>query len=350
MPSKCTCIAATFTTHPWVIRNSDSILSRYVGDTATIEILSDGKCNVHEGKAKHVGPAPRQTPAQWGSYRSKCQVRGVTIMAFECVPETAITAAAESLRYMLHDTPTSICQRLVENDADIAIIGRDQVVSDMPPHGHLRGQSCAVGDRNFDHGTRGVGGNLACPTCSVGEENVTMLNDKHYGQENILIHEFAHSVMCIGMDDEQRHSICAAFQEAQQSGSYRRHIYMMENADEYWAEATQSWFDATVRTDVNDGVNTREKLKKHDPLLATLLMNAYGDGPWRYTHTMPREWGGKARSSPVWHYHQQMQSLDAGFQQPHPQLQLHQAPVHHKRSKSRFCCFPFSSALGSKLQ
>lgn len=75
-----------------------------------------------------------------------------------------------------------------------------------------------------------------------------MLNDKHYGQENILIHEFAHSVMCIGMDDEQRHSICAAFQEAQQSGSYRRHIYMMENADEYWAEATQSWFDATVRT------------------------------------------------------------------------------------------------------
>lgn len=75
-----------------------------------------------------------------------------------------------------------------------------------------------------------------------------MLNDKHYGQENILIHEFAHSVMCIGMDDEQRHSICAAFLEAQQSGCYQRHIYMMENADEYWAEATQSWFDATIRT------------------------------------------------------------------------------------------------------
>ena len=75
-----------------------------------------------------------------------------------------------------------------------------------------------------------------------------MLDDRHYSQENILIHEFAHSVMCIGMDDEQRLSICAAFEEAQRSGSYQRHIYMMENADEYWAEATQSWFDATVRT------------------------------------------------------------------------------------------------------
>ena len=75
-----------------------------------------------------------------------------------------------------------------------------------------------------------------------------MLNDKHYSQENILIHEFAHSVMCIGMDDEQRQSICGAYEEAKQSGLYQTHIYMMANADEYWAEATQSWFDATVRT------------------------------------------------------------------------------------------------------
>ena len=90
------------------------------------------------------------------------------LQAFDYVPENAIIAAAESLQYMLHATPAAICQRLAENDADIAIIGRDQVVSDIPPHGHLRGQSCAVGDRTFDHGTRGVGGNLACPTCSVG--------------------------------------------------------------------------------------------------------------------------------------------------------------------------------------
>ena len=75
-----------------------------------------------------------------------------------------------------------------------------------------------------------------------------MLNDKYYTQENILIHEFAHSVMCIGMDDEQRQSINGAYKEAKQAGLYQSDIYMMENADEYWAEATQSWFDATVRT------------------------------------------------------------------------------------------------------
>jgi hypothetical protein len=47
--------------------------------------------------------------------------------------------------------------------------------------------------------------------------------------------------------------------------------YMMENVDEYWAEGCQSWFDATIRTDVNSGINTRQKLRQHDPDLALLL-------------------------------------------------------------------------------
>jgi hypothetical protein len=46
---------------------------------------------------------------------------------------------------------------------------------------------------------------------------------------------------------------------------------MMFNADEYWAEGCQSWFDATIRTDVNSGINTRDKLKAHDTHFAQLL-------------------------------------------------------------------------------
>lgn len=75
-----------------------------------------------------------------------------------------------------------------------------------------------------------------------------MEDDRHYWQENILIHEFSHSIMCIGMDHQQRQSVEAAYNEAKAAGLYQSHIYMMANADEYWAEATQSWFDATVRS------------------------------------------------------------------------------------------------------
>lgn len=73
---------------------------------------------------------------------------------------------------MLQDLPADIWQRLIQGEADIAIIGREQVVSDMPPHCHLKGKACDVGERTFDHGTRGVGGNLGCPTCSVGTQLV----------------------------------------------------------------------------------------------------------------------------------------------------------------------------------
>jgi len=51
---------------------------------------------------------------------------------------------------------------------------------------------------------------------------------------------------------------------------------MMENADEYFAEGCQTWFDATARSDVNSGINTREKLKAHDPGFAELLAEVRG--------------------------------------------------------------------------
>ena len=44
-----------------------------------------------------------------------------------------------------------------------------QVVSDMPPHRSLRGAEAVGGGRTFDDGCRGVGGNWAIPTCSVGD-------------------------------------------------------------------------------------------------------------------------------------------------------------------------------------
>ena len=106
-----------------------------------------------------------------------------------------------------------------------------------------------------------------------------MLDDKHYSQENILIHEFAHSVMCIGMDDEQRQSVCGAYEEAKQLGLYQKHIYMMANADEYWAEATQSWFDATARTGDRHAcyisVKVSSSIALCDVIRSTLIASAF---------------------------------------------------------------------------
>lgn len=67
--------------------------------------------------------------------------------------------------------------------------------------------------------------------------------------------------------------------------------YIMANADEYWAEASQAWFEATIRMDATGGVTTRAGVRSRDPRLAQLLELIWGDGPWRFHHDSPAPLG-----------------------------------------------------------
>lgn len=60
-----------------------------------------------------------------------------------------------------------------------------------------------------------------------------------YPYESILVHEFAHCVMDVGLDDEARGRIRAAYAAALRRGIVDQQSYMGSNASEYWAEAAQ---------------------------------------------------------------------------------------------------------------
>lgn len=92
--------------------------------------------------------------------------------------------------------------------------------------------------------------------------------------------------MNLGLGSNEQAMIRRCHAEAVSRGLYSPGCYMASCPEEYWAEGTQSWFDATARVDVNCGVNTREKLRRHDPALGLLLFGAYGDGSWRFTQTV----------------------------------------------------------------
>jgi hypothetical protein len=77
------------------------------------------------------------------------------------------------------------------------------------------------------------------------------------------------------------------YAQARQRKTYKLDVYLMKNADEYWAEATQAWFEATVRTDVTDGVRTRWELAGRDPEVAALMLRVYGRNEWLYSDTQP---------------------------------------------------------------
>lgn len=283
----------TYTTHVWRLRDgkTEELIAEHVGGNSTllaeptgITVLSgilDITPNVNVRK-------------EWGAYRTRfITPAGVCIKAWDCVPEEAIVAADRTLGHMFLHMPPDLKQQLAFKGAEVAIISRSQVTSDIPAHNCLKDCDAGDGGRTFDDGCRGVGGNAGCPTTSVGEENLTMADDKWYPQEDILIHEFSHAVMDVGLDGSQhREAIIEAHRAALAAKLYDPGCYMASNAQEYWAEGAQAWFDATVRTDVNSGINTREKLKRHDPTLAKLLAFAYGDGTWRYPHTAPKKFSG----------------------------------------------------------
>ena len=144
----------------------------------------------------------------------------------------------------------------------------------MPPHNFLKGIQASLGQRSYDDGCRGVGGTVHVPCTSVGEENLLgelIGGDPHFTHESILVHEFSHAVMNVGLTDEARGRITAAFVNASESGEFDNESYMMSNAEEFWAEGAQAWFHASMRSDVNCGINTRDGVIERVPELAALV-------------------------------------------------------------------------------
>ncbi len=198
------------------------------------------------------------------------QDNGIEFVSSTSVSNVAIKRTQYVIRRMTSTAP-EIRARMAAARFRVEIIGKAQVISDLPDYADLKAKKTFDG-RSFDDGTRGVGGKNKC---SIGEENLLCLRNQKYPDEDILVHEFSHSIM-YNMDAELSGAVEAAYRNAIGRGLYPARIYMMANSSEYWAEGTQAWFDATIRRDVNGGFNTRVKLKAHDPDLAAVLERVYG--------------------------------------------------------------------------
>ena len=279
----------SYSTHAWRFRSQEDgrVIGEYVGHSKRL-VIHDSCIELLPLEDITYEPKP-----EWGAYRVRAtSSSGLEIWSFDCVDKQAIKEAQSIIDHMLNEAKSDVIKNLLKCKCKVSIIGRDQYTTDIPEHSYLKLQR---GGRDMDSTTRGLGGSLELPVTSCGEENLTMVDDKSYSMENILIHEFGHSIMNIGMSPEDRKRVCECYEKARSKEMYSRDIYMISNEDEYWAEGCQSWFDASIRSDVNDGHNTREKLKQHDPDLCSILAETLGDGSWRYPHTAPSLFGQRKR-------------------------------------------------------
>jgi hypothetical protein len=128
----------------------------------------------------------------------------------------------------------------------------------------------------WDRRARGLGGNPT--TCA--EENLLGYPGTRYFGENIFVHEFAHGIMGVAIrtaDSALYAEIQAAYKEAMAKGLWKNH-YASTNANEYWAEGTQTWFWSNYEyKDGETRVQTPEDLQRYDPKLYELLSRVYAD-------------------------------------------------------------------------
>ena len=143
---------------------------------------------------------------------------------------------------MLEHVPTVVAN-LVDVGAELHIIGKNQVTSDLPYLRHWKGKPFETYGKMFqsiDARTRGVGGLLA----SCGEENLLKLpSDRYRDHRDICTHEFAHTVLSFGISPDVREIVRKQFTKSTNAGLWKT-AYASTNDDEFFAELSMWYFDS----------------------------------------------------------------------------------------------------------
>ena len=284
----------TYLNHHWIVRSKDGEASFVVsGSESTVVVTTSGTGGLELTLAGMTLEPLHQLLCShhpvWGQYTCRATVHGIPICSYSnAVGDDAVIQAVEIIRGMLEDVCDSehtqeMISRMIRLGVEVAIIGQDQNTTDIPAHAHLRGRRIQNSSRTFEHDTRGVGATVSCPVMSCPEENLMESDSDRYPHENILVHEFAHTVMNLGLLGTELYTrIKESYHAAMRNNLYDGQSYVALNAEEYWAEMTQAWFHATARKDVTSGITTRDGLMHHDPRLAVLMYEVWGNGEWRF--------------------------------------------------------------------
>lgn len=214
----------------------------------------------------------RLDPPEKGFFEKKLDFHGIPIKASGVVVDKAMYIAYDRLSMMLDHLPM-VVSNLVAAGAELHIIGRNQVTTDLPEWRHDKGRPIPeYGGLTRDQRTRGMGGLLT----SCGEENLLKLKNDHYYGRDICVHEFAHSIRNYGIPREVRARFNEQYKKSLAKGLWKG-SYAGSNPDEFFAELTM-WYFGT-HGDLNmtgpKPENGPEGLKKYDPEAYALFDEFY---------------------------------------------------------------------------
>ena len=211
-------------------------------------------------------------PPEGGFYAKRLDYDGILIKAPTNVVDEALFAARGRLSMMLSNLPNARI-KLHAAGAELHIIGRDQVTTDLPEWQHDKGKPLAeYNGLTRDQRTRGMGGLMT----SCGEENLLKLEKDRYRGRDICVHEFAHNILGHGVSREVRQKVREQYHRSLDHGLWVG-SYGGSNFDEFFAELTM-WYFGTHGDLGMKGAKPavgRDGLKAYDPEAFMLLDDFY---------------------------------------------------------------------------
>lgn len=235
-------------------------------------------------------------------YKKHINVMGIAVLSSNQVSDCGLKKAAWMVHGILSHIKRwpEIVAEMKAVDSRVAIMGKNEVTTEIPEHSDLTPAS------QWDS-YRGLGATKWRPASSAGEENVMCAADDPYKGESILLHEFIHGIGRTGAkflkwgDQAQEWDdyLGDKYKTAKAAGLWRD-TYAMTNKIEFFAEISQSFFDGNqlphnkegcCTTDPNDSncndgihncVNTRAKLQGYDSASFAFL-NDFWKAPEAWT-------------------------------------------------------------------
>jgi hypothetical protein len=206
-------------------------------------------------------------------YRKYVDANGFPVVSSRKVPDEALMKARDIIIFMTNVLPDSVVAVMRNTGVRIAVMARYEGTTDIPEHKHLENDTSI----NWDVRARGLGGSIRQPLTTCAEENLLCYQIDKYHAEDILIHEFAHTIHLAGIiqvDTAFNPTLQQALDRALAAGKWKD-TYASTNLYEYWAEGVQDWFNVNAEVPQPDGkhnhINTRNELKAYDPGLYDIL-------------------------------------------------------------------------------
>ncbi|XP_033634572.1 uncharacterized protein LOC117295895 [Asterias rubens] len=225
----------------------------------------------------NVSPIPDDLRAEMpldNFYQKYTHAYGIPIVSSNQPNDDALIRACYVVRFMLADRK-DVRDSMFDSYGRVGVIGYHEKTLDIPEHSYLPSW--------WNDRARGFGGTASRPIATDGEENILCWSywKDRWNEEDVLVHEFAHSVHLISMTKVDRTfngRLKAAWNEAKAAGLWQN-TYAISHYREYFAEGVQAYYNCQTHRDDTDGlhnhVSTRDALSEYDPKLFSLIAEVF---------------------------------------------------------------------------